>query len=271
MSKWLKMAFLSAPLILAGYFFGIICRQIGQAYELIISPSMQLLNLLWWFLLALIAVMVSAGLVAALVRPLWIGMIVFAFSGLALLLGWQLTVGSSILALIYLLAGAAYVVGVARELSQRIRFSVRPITGSQDIIRIAVVLVTCSSLYFNYAPRIEQEGFSIPETYIKMFMEQQERQIASQIPPELRQEAVARFRVEFRHNLNELFERKVKPYERFIPLAVALCLFIALTTITELLSWVPAVVLGLLFPILAALGVTKEVTETQDIHKLIIA
>ena len=82
MSKWLKIAFFTALLIGTGYFFGTICRQVGHAYELILTPSRELLALLLWFLLAVGALIVSAGLVAALLRPVWVGCIAFALSGL---------------------------------------------------------------------------------------------------------------------------------------------------------------------------------------------
>jgi hypothetical protein len=104
MNKWLKMASLAALLIGTGYFFGTICRQIGLAYELILAPSRELINLLLQFLLALIAMGITAGLVATLLRPIWAGVFAFILSGLAILLGWQVTTGNSILlVLIYVL------------------------------------------------------------------------------------------------------------------------------------------------------------------------
>ena len=88
MSKWLKATFLAVLLIGAGHFFGRVCTQISQAYELILSPSRELLGLLLRFLLALCAIAVTSGLVAALLRPAWAGIVAFALSGLTMLLGW---------------------------------------------------------------------------------------------------------------------------------------------------------------------------------------
>ena len=271
MNKWLKVAFLAALLMGAGYFFGIVCHQIGQAYELILHPSKELLNLLLWFLLALGAVAVTAGLVAALVRPVWLGILVFAFSGLTMLLGWEVTVASTVLVLVYLLVGSLYVVGVARELNERIRFSVRTISDAQGMLLMTMTLMACGSLYLGYAAHIEREGFSLPEFYIEIFMEQMEKQIEARVPAEEREEVVAQFAEEFRRAVDEFFERTVKPYERFIPLAIAAGLFMPLVTITRLLAWVPSVVLSVVFPFLAALGVTKVVSETQEVQRLVIS
>ena len=270
MSKWLKIAFFAALLIGAGYFFGTVCRQIGRAYELILAPSGELLTLLLRFLLAVGALIVSAGLVATLLRPVRVGFIAFALSGLALLLGWQVAVASGILVLAYFLAASIYTVNVARELNERVKFSVRSIDASQRMLLIALVLVACGSLYLGYAAHIEQEGFSLPEFYIEVFMEQMEKQIKAQVPAEERQEAVAKFREEFQRVVDEFFERSVKPYERFIPLGMAAGVFMSLLTITSLLAWVPTVVLSLVFPLLTASGVTSVVSETQEVQRLVI-
>jgi len=270
MSKRLKTVLFAALLVGAGFFFGTICRQIGHAYELIFAPSGELLTLLLWFLLAAGAVVVSAGLVTALVRPVWVGFIAFALSGLAMLLGWQVAIVSGILVVVYLLAACAYAEGVVRELSERIRFSMRAIRAGQRILLMALALVACGSLYMGYAAHIEQEGFSLPEVYTEVFMEQLEKQIEARVPAEEREEVVSEFREGFQRIVDEFVEQGVKPYEWLIPLVVAAGLFMPLVTITGLLAWVPTAILSLVFRLLTVLGVTKVVSETQEIEKLVI-
>ena len=155
---------------------------------------------------------ISSGLVAALLRPLWIGVIAFILSGLAMLLGWrQVTIGNGILILAYLLVAFFYTFVVARELNERIRFSVRPISEGQNILLMILILVICGSLYFGYASHIEQEGFAPPQFYIKMFMEQMEKQIEARVPAKERQEVITQFRKEVQHTVDEFFESTVKP------------------------------------------------------------
>jgi len=155
-------------------------------------------------------------------------------------------------------------------MNERIRFSVHPISEGQGMLLMALTLVACGSLYLGYAAHIEREGFSMPESYTEMFMEQMEKQIEARVPEEERQEAVAKFREEFRHATDEFFERTVKPYERFIPLAMAVGLFMSLVTLTRLLAWVPTMVLSIIFPLLTALGVTRVVSETREVQRLVI-
>ena len=244
MGKWLKTAFLAILLMAAGYFFGTVCKQIGQDYQLILSPSMELLGPLLWLLLALCALAVATGLVAALVRPVFVAIVAVALSGLTMLLGWQVAIESGILVGVYFLAGSIYVGSVARELGERISFSVRPVSQGQGMLLMALVLVACGSLYLPFAAHIKREGFAIPESYIEMFMEQMEKQVVTRVPAEERQETVDKFREEFRRGIDDFFERMVKPYERFIPLVIAAGLFMPLVTITRLLAWVPGLAMS---------------------------
>jgi len=269
-SKWLKTAFLAGLLMGAAYYFGTICGQVGQAYELILSPSRELLSLLGRFLLAAGALAVTGGLVTALLRPVWVGIIAFVLSGATLLWGWEVTALSGILAAVYVVAGSLYAAGVARELEERISFSVRPIGEGQGTLLMALVLVACGSLYQGCAAQIEEEGFSIPESYIEMFMDQMEKQIEARLPEGEREQVLVEFRKEFPRAIDGFFERTVKPYERYIPLVLAAGVFMQLVTVTRLLGWVPTMVLSGVFPLLELLGVTEVTIETLDVERLVI-
>jgi hypothetical protein len=174
-----------------------------------------------------------------------VGFIAFALSGLAMLLGWQVTMVSGLLVAVYLLAACIHTVGVARELAERIRFSVHSISAGQGMLLMSLVLVACGSLYMGYAAHVEQEGFSLPEVYVEAFMEQLEKQIEARVPPEEREKVVGEFRE-------------------------AAGLFMPLVTITRLLAWVPTAILSLVFRLLAVSGVTQVLYETQEVEKLVI-
>ena len=85
MNKWMKVALFTVPLVGAAYFFGALCGRFGTAYERILTPSTELLMLLLEFLLVSGVLLVCAGLVAVLLRPLWLAFAAFALSGVAML------------------------------------------------------------------------------------------------------------------------------------------------------------------------------------------
>lgn len=267
--KWSKISFFIIPLIGAGYFFGTICKQVGQSYDLILSPSKELLTLLLWFLLALFAVIVTSGLIATLVRPIWTGIIAFALSGLAMLVGWQLTIGNCILVLAYILIATFYTINVKKELNQRIKFSISPISEGSAILSTVLIIVACGSLYFGYSEYIKEEGFSIPEFYTEKLMEQMEKRVGEELSPLQRRLAIAELRGELDKMIND-FTEKIKSYEKFIPLAISLGIFMPLVTINRLLYWIPAGILSIIFSLLKALKVTKIVSETREVERLLL-
>jgi len=161
-SKLVKYVIFIVLLIVASCFLGNICRQIGQLGDTIFSPSMDTLYPFLWLLLALALVAITAGLVAALVRPLWMCFIAFALSSLAALFIWGLNLIGIVLAVIYLLAGLIYSRGVAKGLSGRINFSIHPIQNNQTILLIALIIVACACFYSRFAAQIEREGFTTP-------------------------------------------------------------------------------------------------------------
>jgi hypothetical protein len=269
-TRWLKMVFLAIPMIVAGYSFGRICQRMSVAYPLLLAPSRELLTLLLWLLLALAFIAVSAGVVAALLRPVWVAFVAFALSGLALLLGWEVTLRSAILALFYMLTGAAYAVGTEGELKQRIKFSVRPVTDGQSILIIVLLIVAIGGFYFGSAEHIKRKGFSIPEQYMTKFTGEMAKGIAVQLPAGRREKIQSEIRKQSQRVLDDLLARWVKPFEQYVPLIVALSLFMPLLTITRLLTWVPMLILGGVFPLLAAIGLTRVATGTVEVERLVI-
>jgi len=208
MHKELKSAVFAVLLIAASYFFGGACERIGQGYELILFPSGEVLGLALRFFLAVGAVALTAGLVAALVRPLWACFIVFALSALAMLLGWELKASSGVLTAVYFIASLIYAQGIAGELDNLLSFSVGPMSQSQPVLLTTLIIVACGSLYFGYAAEIDREGFSIPPALVKMVMGRVEKEVSKLLPAAEGEEAIAKFREQF-EGLLEQVEKEV--------------------------------------------------------------
>lgn len=209
MHRELKSAVFAVLLIAASYFFGDVCERIGRGYELILSPSGETLDLALRLLLAMAAVAITAGLVAALVRPRWVCFLVFALSALAMLLGWELKASGGVLTAAYFVASLIYVERIAGELDDRLHFSVRPISQSQSILLMTLIIVACGSFYFGYAAEIEREGFSIPPALVEMVVERMEKEAIRLLPADVGGIAVAEFRDQFEEVIDEV-EREVR-------------------------------------------------------------
>jgi MFS family permease len=270
MTRWIKYLIFIVLMIGAGYFFGTICKQIGEADQLLLTPSIDLLYLLLWFLLSLGVMLLCAGLVAALLRPLWIAVIAFVLSGLAILLGWQISVTSAVLVLIFVIIGAVYASNIMKGLNKQIDFSVRPISQNQNLLLLGLILVACGSLFLGFREYVTREGLTIPDRYIELLMEPMENQLVLRTPEEGRQEMVIQFREEFRSFMDGFFDQTVKPYERYIPLIVSVGLFFSLYTITNLLTWLPTLFTQAILMFLTSIGVAQFVIETREVRRLMM-
>lgn len=209
MDRQLKIVFFAVLLIVASYYFGDVCERIGQGYELILSPFGETLDIALRLLLAMGAVAITAGLVAALVRPGWACFLIFALSALAMLLGWELKASGGVLTAVYFVASLIYIERITGELNDRLRFSVRPISQSQSVLLMTLIIVACGSFYFGYAAEIGREGFSIPPALVEMVVGRMEQEAIRLLPAEVGEATLTRFREELGRALEYEMEEEI--------------------------------------------------------------
>ena len=271
MGKWLKIGFLAALLVIAGFFFGVVCRQFGKAYGFLLAPSWDILELLLRILVAALSLTVCAGLVATLLRPLGVAWLAFALSAVAMLVGWEFSLISGILVLIYFLVGSIYASGVVRDMNRRITFSQSSARVGQGLLLAALALLASGSLYANYAVHVEREGFTVPRGYIEDLEQLVEGQVGGVVPELLREQVLGSFRESFENILQGYIEDLLKPYEGYIAAIVSFGVLLTLLPIMQLLSWVPALVLSVILFLFRALGITRLVYVATEVQKLVLA
>ena len=193
-----------------------------------------------------------------------------------MLVAWEISLGSGIAVLVYLVVSLLYTRSVIAELNNLVRFSVAPVARSQTILLTALAAIACISLYLGYAARIEREGFSLPpparDAITRMVMVPIERRVEGQagLTQEEKEKILAEMRAEMEGQLLRPMEETLRRYEQFVPIGIAAMLFMSLISIARLLSWVPALILGVVFLLLAALRVTHVVTETREVERLML-
>jgi hypothetical protein len=269
-----KISLLAMLLVLAGFFFGWACGQISQQYDLILLLDASFLPALLFLLAAMASVAIAGGLAAALVRPLWLSAVVFALSSCAVFLGWGVGLPGAVGAVVYLLASLVYCRGVAAALDSRVKFSVEPISGSQSTLLTGLAIAASLSLYFGYAAEIESQGFVFPpalkDSIRQMAMGPMTAQIEARtdLDSEERDALIAQMMQGFEEQWLEPVEEKLQSFEGFVPWIVAFALFQLLAVVNSLLSWIPVMILAAIFPVLAALRVTRRLTETREVERL---
>ena len=274
--KSAKIVVLAILLIAAGFLFGRACEQVSRQYQLVLMLDRGFLYVLLWLVAAMATVAVTGGLVAALVRPLWVCVAAFAVSALAVLIAWEVSLASGVVTLIYLAVSLLYCRGVAEALDNRLKFSVEPISGSQSTLLAGLAIAASASLYFGYAAEIQEQGFAFPpavrETLSEMSMAPIRAQIEARtdLTSEEKDTLLAQASEGFEEQWITPVEETIGSYQEFVPWVIAFSLFQLLAVINSLFSWIPIVILAVIFPILAGLGVTETVIETREMERLIV-
>ena len=274
--KSTKIVLLAILLIAAGSLFGSACEQVSRQYQLVLLLDRGFLYVLLWLVAAMATVAVTGGLVAALVRPLWVCVAAFAVSALALFIAWEVSLASGVVTLIYLAVSLLYCRGVVQALDNRLKFSVEPISGSQSTLLAGLAIAASASLYFGYAAEIQEQGFAFPpavrETLSEMSMAPIRAQIEARtdLTSEEKDTLLAQASEGFEEQWITPVEETIRSYQEFVPWVIAFILFQLLAVINSLFSWIPIIILAIIFPILAGLGVTGKVLETRDVERLVI-
>ena len=263
MGRIIKTTIFATLLIGSMVYFGFVCEWIGN---ITVSLSWDLLWLVLWLFLGLLLVAVTAGLVAALVRPLWLSIIVFALSALAMLIAWEFSLVSGILALVYIALTSFYAWQIKRELANRIKFSMGPISQNQSILLLVLLAVACTSLYFGFAAQMPEEGISIPPSVMEMIIDL----VDGQLPPDMDPVERATILAEIENQLQLWVSTYIGPYQQYIPIAGAVAVFATLYTLTRLLSFIPTLLLRGIMPLLTVTGVIKRVPETVEAERLVL-
>jgi hypothetical protein len=258
----------------AGAFFGLALKWAGDGYVHLYPGSWS-----WWESIRLglcvmgsfAAVAVAAGFVAILIRPFWVAALCFLVSSLALFLTFEISILSLVVSAIYFVMGLIYLAGVRTEIAHRIRFSVWQIRSSQTILLFVLVGLACTSFYFGYADRIDREGFNLTDESISTLVEFAENHIIDRVVPASmtypqKQEILQKLRL----YLDEEVQEDMEPYEDYIPMAFTSMAFSVMMLATFVLSWLPLLLLSLVFFILLRLKLVKRKAQPIEITRLTI-
>lgn len=268
--KWLKYGLLILIYLITSYILGIMCNQMSMSYELILSPSAELLKRLLFLIISIGGVIISAGIVALLMRPLWTSAVAFLLSSSAILFGWQrFSIQVGIILLVYFVICCYAAHCVHAEQKERIRFSTKPFKDSLSLFSKALLIVACGSIFIGSKDVIDRSGFEIPASFMDLFMDPFKQQILSQVPYSERKNVEKEFEGQMQEMMDG-FTGQIEPFEKYIPLIIGGMFLPPLLIVNQILCPIWLLVLQGVIKILYAVGIVKIVTETRDVKKAII-
>jgi hypothetical protein len=267
--KLWKMVLWATLLMAAGFWFGSICRHIGLAHQLHVLRFREFSRLLLWLLLCMMLLNVLSAMAAVLFRPRWAAGVAMGMSGLALWLGWGLTLRNAGLTALYVLASILYTALTQRELQQRVHFSVRPVAYNWRLVTVVLLVLAVGSFYLGFAEHVRDKGLSIPDQHVENLT----GEIAAEVVDGTLLSSLQALREELLQQVQSVLKRQVRrlvsKVEPFVPPLAAAVLFLALFAVTWLVWWIPLLIVYVLVPLLISLRVAEMSTETVEVQRLV--
>ena len=279
-STVVKIVLFLLMLITVHILFGVACSKVQSQYDALFTPAVRgftqgnpLLNLALWVIGSILLVAVTGGLVAALVRPIWIMALGYLLSALAMFLMWRISVITAAASLIYFLIAIGFSITVVHELKMRLSFSVKPIQQEQKFLLLGMVLMISVSFALGYLEDARQSEAMIPPAYKQMVSDMVTRTLVAQLEKQTvlgpAEKAIALQQLQ--QGLEKIWsetELMIQPYAPYLPLGIGVLVLWLLETLLGLVAWIPPLLLSGFFPLLKAIGVTHEVTETKESRRL---
>jgi len=254
--KIVKVIIFIALLVASSYFFGTVCHRVSGIGDAIFAFNAENLRLFIELFVSIGIMVITAGLVAVLLRPFWTCVVAFALSSLTMFLAWQFSTASTVAVVLYFLVGLLFCRGVSKGLEERIKFSPQAISENKTILFLILLVAITTSFYLGYSKQLDQKGFSTPSFVTEIGVRIQNPEPS----------AKAEFIAEFDKQVKDL----VEPYERFIPIAMSFSFFVALEFVEFILGWIPILLLRLILYILIHLKVITVRTEMREVQRLTI-
>ena len=273
MSSLVKITVFILMLIGAHVLFGVACSKVQSQYDALFTQGKPLVNLALWVFGSILLVALTGGLVAALVRPVWIIALGYLLSALAMFLMWEIGIITAAASLIYFLIALGFSIAVVDEIKARLSFSVKPIQQGQKLLLLGLALMIGASFALGYLEDARQSQAMIPPVYKQIVSDMVTRTLVTQIE---KQTAIgptekAMALQQLQQGLEKFWsetELTIQPYAPYLPFVIGALSFWMLFSLLSLVSWIPPLLLSGFFPLLKAIGVTHEVAETKEGRRL---
>ncbi|MEY4723194.1 MAG: hypothetical protein RLZZ324_707 [Candidatus Parcubacteria bacterium] len=251
----------------AATFFAGACAELAANYGMILVPTAAILPWLIRILVSAFLTMLGFGVVAAMVRPLWVAMLVMAAAGalFALLLGGGVVAWAGAAAGAALLCGL--LLGIAKGLENQIHFSVRPVSDKELKLSSILAVLVAVAVGMGYAADAGRGQYVIPPRIMVAIAAQLNGSIASlaqtqMVPAALRgavQEA-AKGQVAA---MIAGFETMARPFAAYAPYVLGLVAYFT----AQLAFYLPGLLASLLIgPVLWLLKMTGFVRESSGME-----
>lgn len=272
----IKVGICVLALFLCMAFFAYVCREVVNDYLMVLIPNAK--TILWLIRLCVATLLLSTaiGIVAVLVRPVWIAMIAYVVAAIIYAL---ITDGGSvttlIVALVFSIFSLTYLRFVFRQLENQVNFSTHPLSDMKFLLFSLLALLVTVTFGLGYSVDAARRSYVIPPEIraptLDFVMSQAKTTVDKQkISAAQKKEALASTRNKIESTLNDL-EKQAQPTKKWIPIIIDVTLFFIVQIVFILLGFISLVVLQLVFFLLKLTHFAHLNVEKREIKHLTIA
>lgn len=266
-----KTSVIIIAFIICVIFFTKISAALSEDYFLLIMPTAGK-TIPWLIRLAISSLLfaMSAGVVAVIIRPIWIAVLTY-LAGAFL---YALVAGSSgttwIVAGIIFVCMSLYALYVSRQLKNQVNFSLHPLSDMKMLLFSLLAVLISVSFALGYSTDSARHGGYIFPPEIKTLgvnylYDQQKPLIEKQPGTKAQKEKALKTAREKMQTTIDDIEKGFKPVQMVIPVILGVSLFFIAQLAFILLSFVAMGVLSLLFFILKITHFTHLANEMREV------
>jgi len=166
-----------------------------------------------------------------------------------------------------------YVVSAAGKQKNQIKWNLHPLFDAEKLLVLPLTLIIASSFSLGYMNDASRRHFILPPEIKQMFMTSVVQKTIDQNFPKA---SVAERKVVFekaKPQIEELWksiEDGFKPLGPFMPLVLGALMFFVLESALLIISFVPLILLSILFLLLRLARVTRYQAETVEAKRLVL-
>ncbi len=259
----------------ATIFFAYVCDRIQNEYLALLMDPQANLALAIMILAAILALCAATGILVALVRPVWLGLICFLTSALLLVEIMGISVSSLIITAVYLLFATTYSQSVTAKLGNQIKFTLHPLADGQRLSLLVLVLIVSAAFGLGYYNDSVNRNFIIPPEIKTEVSKSIIRQAADGIDKMETKPSEEEIKIAMA-KANENVDKMWKSLEDQImvakfplmPVMMGSLLMTVLQILMIFISWVPLVLMQIIFSLLKVTRFSKILTETREVETL---
>lgn len=252
-------------------FFAKVSAALSNDYFLLIMPTAGK-TIPWLIRLAISSLLfaVSAGVVAVIVRPIWIAVLTYLVGAFL----YVLIAGSSsatwIVAAIIFVCMSLYALYISKQLRNQVNFSLHPLSDMKVLLFSLLAALISVSFALGYSTDSARHGGYILPPEIKTLgvnylYDQQKPLIDAQPGTKAQKEKALKAAHDKMQSTVDDMEKGLKPIQVGIPFMLGVSLFFIIQLIFILLSFVAMASLSLLFFILKVTHFTHLANEMREV------